>query len=225
MSGIAEKPSARPPSRRRVTGWHELVDRIAADVQGGRLAPGTWLKQIDLEQRYGFSRGDVRRALDELVARRLVRHVPNRGHHVFELAGSDIANLVQVRAILEGALGEVIHDRATPAALAALEAAQQRFETDVEKGTPLEQHNSNLLFHQLLVELCPNPELRRLITETRNRMPSALIYQWSTRGWVQQSIRDHITIIEALRARDKDALRDAMVAHLRVGQRFQGLGS
>jgi len=224
MSGIADKAAA-PRPRRRATGWHELVDRIAADVQGGRLAPGAWLKQIDLEQRYGFNRSDVRRALDELVARRLVRHVPNRGHHVFELAGSDITNLVQVRAILEGALGELIHDRATPSALAALEAAQRSFETDVAEGTPLEQHLSNMRFHEILVELCPNPELRRLITETRNRMPSALVYQWSIRGWVQQSVRDHAAIIEALRARDKDALRGAMVAHLRVGRRLNNLGT
>ncbi|MCW3475243.1 GntR family transcriptional regulator [Limobrevibacterium gyesilva] len=198
---------------------HSVAERIAQDIQAGALPPGAWLKQIDLERRYGCSRGDVRRALDELVAKRLVQHVPNRGHHVFELDPQRLAQLGQLRAILEAAAADLSYDKADAAALQRLEALAARFEAAVRDGTLLEQHAANIAFHMALLELCPNPELAAMIRETRNRVPSALLSQWPTRGWIEQSIRDHADMIAALRACDRDALRRVVVGHMREGRR------
>ena len=41
-----------------------LADRIQADIFYGRLAPGMWLKQIELERRYACTRLALRQALD-----------------------------------------------------------------------------------------------------------------------------------------------------------------
>lgn len=202
--------------------WRSVVDGIAGDIQAGRFAPGTWLKQVDLQHRYRCSRGDVRKALDELVARRLVQHLPNRGHHVFELAQERMTHLVQLRAILEGAVADLIFDRADAAALDGLDRLATRFEAEVRTGTPLDQHAANIEFHMALLALCPNPELVLAANEARKRLPSALLHQWRTAGWIRQSVRDHAAMVAALRARDQAALRRAMVGHLRQSQRFGG---
>ena len=55
-----------------------LVDRIAHDIQSGVYGAGAWLKQIDLQERYDCTRLEVRRALDQLTAKRLIAHIPNR---------------------------------------------------------------------------------------------------------------------------------------------------
>ena len=57
-----------------------LVDRIAHDIQAGVFGPGAWLKQIDLQERYDAKRLDVRRALDQLAAKRLIAHIPATFH-------------------------------------------------------------------------------------------------------------------------------------------------
>lgn len=220
MHGRAEGEAPAAGNAGRRSQWRAVADRVAGDVQAGRLAPGTWLKQIDLQGRYGCSRGDVRRALDELVARRLVQHVPDRGHHVIELAQDRLAHLVQLRAILEGAVADLIFDRAGAAALTALDRLATRFEAEVRTGTPLDQHAANIAFHMALFALCPNPELVLAANEARSRLPSALLYQWRTAGWIEQSVRDHAAMVAALRARDQAALRRAMVGHLRQAQRF-----
>jgi DNA-binding GntR family transcriptional regulator len=199
--------------------WRDVADRIAADVQAGLLPPGTWLKQIDLERRYACSRNDVRRALDELVTRRLVQHLVNRGHRVFELAPGQIADLMELRAVLEEAVAERIHDRADAAALERLEQLAQAFERAVQHDTPLAQHAANMAFHMAMLELCPNPELAQALRDVRSRLPSALVYQWPTRGWIDQSVRDHRDMVEALRDRDRGRLRALAVGHLRQGQR------
>jgi DNA-binding GntR family transcriptional regulator len=196
-----------------------VATRIAQDIQDGRLTPGTWLKQIDLERRYGCSRADVRRALDELVTKRLVQHVPNRGHHVFELEPHRLADLMQLRVILEGAVAELIYDRADKAALHRLETLAAGFEAAVHHGAPLEQHGANIAFHMALLDLCPNAELAQAVRDARSRLPSALLYQWTTRGWIEQSVRDHAAMVEALRVQDRAALRTVTVAHLRASKR------
>ena len=199
--------------------WQVVAERLARDVQAGLLPPGTWLKQIDLETRYGHGRSDIRRALDELVARRLVQHVLNRGYRVFELAPEHIANLIDLRAVLEAAVAERIFDQANEAALLRLEALSTAFDEQVRTGTPLDQHAANLAFHMALLDLCPNPELAQAVRDVRSRMPSALVYQWSTRGWIDQSMRDHAAMLAALRARDRAGLRTVMVRHLRQSAR------
>ncbi|CAJ0999516.1 hypothetical protein SODG_001412 [Sodalis praecaptivus] len=75
----------RPASSAIMT--DKVTELILHDIQTGLLAPGAWLKQIDLEQRYRCGRPEVRRALDRLAQKRLVAHVPNRGYHVYRPDG------------------------------------------------------------------------------------------------------------------------------------------
>src|SRR5688572_17830809 len=77
-----------------------LVEVMAKDIQAGVFTPGTWLKQIDLENRYGATRMEVRRALDQLASKRLVRHVPNRGYHVHALDDRQADEIREVRIVL-----------------------------------------------------------------------------------------------------------------------------
>ena len=79
----------------------DVTELILQDILAGRLPPGTWLKQIDLERRYSCTRPQVRRALDRLVQKRLVEHIPNRGYHVPEQDGRRAQEVSDIRVILE----------------------------------------------------------------------------------------------------------------------------
>src|SRR5262245_47679633 len=59
-----------------------LVCRIENDIYRGILSPGMWLKQIDLEERYGCTRIALRYALEQLASTKLIEKTPNRGFHV-----------------------------------------------------------------------------------------------------------------------------------------------
>lgn len=56
----------------------DVTDLLLQDMLTDTLPAGSWLKQIDLEQRYDCTRPEIRRALDRLTQRRLVQHIPNR---------------------------------------------------------------------------------------------------------------------------------------------------
>lgn len=63
--------------------FRQLADILAADIEAGVYAPGTPLpSELSLAQRYGVSRGTVRRATQELRERGLVVTLPQRGTYV-----------------------------------------------------------------------------------------------------------------------------------------------
>jgi DNA-binding GntR family transcriptional regulator len=198
------------------TGTRGLEDAIARDIHRGALPPGTWLKQIALQDRYRRSRGDVRRALDKLVAQRLVQHVPNSGYRVFALDPERLEHLRQIRLILEGAAAELIPTRADGAAVEALRRLATGFEEAVRHGSVLDQNQANQAFHAGLLSLCPNPELAQLILETRRRMPSAPLTQWASRSWIEDSVRHHHEMVAALAAGDHAGFVRLVRAHIRL---------
>lgn len=204
---MAETPAVDPV--------RALETAIAQDIHTGQLPPGTWLKQIALQQRYGRSRGDVRRALDKLVAQRLVQQVRNFGYRVHGLDSARLDELRQVRLILEGAAAETMVGRADAVMLARLRALADAFAQAVEHRSILDQHEANQAFHAALLELCPNAELVRLIRETRLRMPSAPMTQWLEPGWVEESARQHHAMVAALAAGDREGFCATVRAHIR----------
>ena len=151
----------------------DVAELIARDIQSGVLAPGMWLKQIDLEQRYGGTRLEIRRALDRLAQRRLVQHIHNRGYHVFQPDGTQATEILEIRCILETAAVDSIVANADNAAVEALAALARRFDALILDGTILEQYETNLAFHRALLGLCGNRELVNLVTELRGRISSA----------------------------------------------------
>jgi DNA-binding GntR family transcriptional regulator len=192
-----------------------LVDIMARDIQAGVFTPGTWLKQIDLENRYGATRMDVRRALDQLALKRLVRHVPNRGYHVHALDDRQADEIRDVRIILETAAADSMVENAGAADLEDLRRLATRFDELVLNGTILEQYEANIAFHMRLLKLCSNQELINVVMELRGRGPSAPATQWKTRARIEQSGREHFMMIDALEARDAAALRRILAAHIR----------
>ena len=207
---------AEPPGAARQDPVRALETAIAEEIHAGLLPPGMWLKQILLQERYGHSRGDVRRVLDRLVAQRLVEHVPNHGYRVQQLDPRRLEELRQVRLILEVAAAEMVALPASPEAVARLRALAQDFSEATESRSILDQNEANLAFHAGLLELCPNRELARQVMETRLRMPAAPLTQWARQGWVEESARQHHAMVDALAEGDAGRYRALVRAHIRA---------
>lgn len=204
-----------PPAKRSKKPLEELVNRIAVDIQSGVFGPGTWLKQIDLEARYKCTRINLRRALDQLVVKRLVQHVPNRGYHVYAADPRRHAELQDIRVSLELRAAELIMASVTPADLRDLQALAQRFDDLLLEGTVFEQYDANIAFHRRLLNNCTNRELASLIMEIRWRGPSAPLFEWKTRARMEQSSQEHFAMVEALKGRQLARLQKIISAHIR----------
>lgn len=80
----------------------ELVaDAIRQRIQSGELQPGERLYEDKLAAELGVSRNPVRESIRALEATGLIVVVPRRGAYVAEIDHADLAQLLEVRQILE----------------------------------------------------------------------------------------------------------------------------
>jgi DNA-binding GntR family transcriptional regulator len=192
----------------------DVTELILQDIMAGLLAPGSWLKQIDLERRYGRTRQEVRRALDRLAQKRLVQHVPNRGYHVHAPDGRQAGEIAEIRLILEIGVAARIVANATASDIVSLRQLAGDFDRLVLEGTLMELYEANLAFHHDLLALAGNRELVDLVTDIRRRTSSAPVSQWRTRARIEQSGQEHHQMIAAIEERDADALKQAITRHI-----------
>lgn len=203
---MAKPPQQDPPT---------LVDRIVHDIQTGHFGPGAWLKQIDLQERYGATRLEVRRALSQMELIRVTRHLPNRGHYVYVMEPRQLSEIREVRVLLETGAAADLMANATVAQLRKLRGLAETFRDLSINGTVLQMNPVNKAFHEGIYGLCSNQTLAMIIREMRSRMPSSFSSQSRTQARVARSAQEHFDIIEALQARDLRALKQVIAAHIR----------
>ncbi|CDZ28629.1 GntR family transcriptional regulator [Neorhizobium galegae] len=196
-------------------GEPDATQLILTDIQSGLFPPGAWLKQIDLEARYGRGRNEIRRALDRLAQKRVVEHVPNRGYHVYKADGKQADDIAEIRIILETGIVSKVVAMATAEDLGNLRALAERFENLTLHGTVLELYEANLSFHRAFVQLSGNDELDGTIAELRQRTSSAPVAQWKTRARIEQSALEHHEMVDLLEARNVNRLKSLIERHIR----------
>lgn len=187
-------------------GAKELAHKIERDISLGRVSPGAWLKQIDLEQTYGVSRLAVRQALERLAERGQVELFPNRGYRVKKFDTQRFDNIIHIRAVLEVAAAEIVADQIDASSFARMHVAAQAFADAVMNGTSTEREQTNRDFHHEMLRTCPNRELVDLIFDLRDRIPLSVQLEKYNTTMLQRSAEEHFQMIELLRGGDRQAL-------------------
>ncbi|GAA3039423.1 DNA-binding GntR family transcriptional regulator [Streptomyces olivoverticillatus] len=89
----------RMPQRHSVRG--QVLDALRKALVSGELVPGEVYSGPALGERFGVSATPVREAMQQLVLEGAVEVVPNRGFRVASRTPRDLAELAEVRALLE----------------------------------------------------------------------------------------------------------------------------
>jgi DNA-binding GntR family transcriptional regulator len=200
--------------KRKVQHRRALANDIAHAIQMGEFRAGEWLRQIDLEQKFGATRFDVRSALDELAVRKSIQHIPNRGYRVAELDNEALNAIGEVRMILECAAASRVVANIDEAALTRLRELAAQFSEAVRHGTHVEQSRINHAFHRLFYSLTGNPVLEETIWGLRERSRGAALTTWRSHAALLKSDRDHYAMLEALEARAPERLAAIIADHI-----------
>jgi DNA-binding GntR family transcriptional regulator len=147
------------PRDLRVT--DQVYERLRELIIGGRLAPHDRLHQARLAQALGVSRTPVREALLRLEQEGLVYSLPGRGLFVKGVSAKEVADLYEVRMILEPQAARLGCTRATERDLAEVDRALNRVNAP---GAGLASaFRANREFHLTLVRPCGNSMLVRVL--------------------------------------------------------------
>jgi DNA-binding GntR family transcriptional regulator len=190
---------------------------LRGDILSGRRQPGARLREEEIAARFGVSRTPVREALRRLEADGLVVVTPHRGAEVVRWRDDDVAELVELRALLEGhaarraaltgdvdlvVLRELCERMEAHAEAPGERAADEITRLNMELHRAVHRAAGRLL-PDMLVRLIDVPVVRRT-------------FHTYSEAELRRSCAQHRELLEALAAGDGDWAAAVMQAHIRA---------
>jgi len=210
--------AAAPQRIARVALYEEVAERLRASIFAHELAPGSWVDEQMLADKFGISRTPMREALKVLASEGLVILKPRRGCYVAELSEADLDEVFPVMALLEGRAAWEAAQKATPADLRKLEQIHADLEQHAAQGDASKFFEANDAFHSALHEIGGNRWLKQLIDDTRKVIKLTRRYSLQLEGRVEQSLAEHRTIMAAMLKKDAGLAAQQMHDHLLSGR-------
>jgi DNA-binding GntR family transcriptional regulator len=201
------------------------ADLIRQAIIDGRVPPGHRLKEEELAQQLGISRTPVREALLVLQSEGLVEAAPNRGATVRAYETSDLEDMYELRALLEGNAAGRAATRVTPEQLEKLRESCTRFQGLLDGEDVQALVLENAVFHETILEAASSERLSAMV---RQVVALPLVYKsyvWYSPAQASASYHCHLQLVKALERGDAQRAelvmrehvyeaRDVLVAHL-----------
>ncbi len=162
-----------------------------------------------------MSRTPVREALYKLEREGLIEHFPNRGFAVARETESQVAEIFELRAILEGHILRIACESATDDFLSELKTLLEEAERCFTESKIEELHRINTKFHDRIIhQVSGRVRLKSLVKDLREYV---LRYRSATlqfRGGAERTLKGHKKIILALETGDSDLCERIIRAHI-----------
>lgn len=226
---------AGPPQRQSLVG--HLVERLAAQIRAGEIAPGDRLPtEPELCAMFSVSRTVVREAIAQLKAERLVDSVQGLGLYVTRRApgegvlrlrgssgsaGETAREVLEFRAGLETQAARLAALRRSDVDIAAMRAALERLDAAERRGAT--GSGDDLAFHLAIARASGNPfivqTLQFLSESLRDAIEQGRGASVRRRGALEAAQREHAEVLAAIVARDATRAMREMARHLANGER------
>ncbi len=190
----------------------QVYEHLRAEIESGRLRPGSFLDQDRISSDLGISRTPLRDALIQLETERFVEILPRRGVVVRPLHLEDVRHLYEIIGALEGAALLSVFERLGPADVDRLQALNAEMETALDASDFDAYYERNLAFHGVFLERSDNLELRRTVRVCKQRLYDFPRERAFVAEWERRSTGEHAALVRLLGAGDArgaaDFLRD-----------------
>lgn len=186
-------------------------------IENRELKPGEKIPQEKLAAELGISRTPLISALKFLEQEKLVETIPRRGFYVRLFSLEELVSIFEIREVLEG-----LSARRAASSISASQCSQLKriFEpfTKINDITDYQAYSTaDRKFHNFLAEISSR-EFLSSILQTYNIISLAYLYP-TREGLIRapnETIQEHIDIIEAICGYDPKAAEEAMRFHLQT---------
>ncbi|MEU3937715.1 GntR family transcriptional regulator [Streptomyces sp. NPDC029044] len=211
-------PRARPVVQRAsVRG--QILDALRAALVAGDLRPGEVYSAPVLGERFGVSATPVREAMQQLALEGAVEVVPNRGFRVVERGVRDLAELAEVRALIEVPVMLRLARTVPAERWAEMRPLAEATVRAASTGCRATYAESDRGFHRAVLSLSGNEQLVQIADDLHRRAQWPLVGGGPGcrgRADLVADAHEHTALLDALVARDLDVVRAL------VGEHFAG---
>jgi GntR family transcriptional regulator, transcriptional repressor for pyruvate dehydrogenase complex len=213
---------------RRSRLYEKIVDQIHALIADGRLKPGDQLPpERALAETFQVSRTSVREALRALELRGLIQGKQGGGTFVRSVSADDltrpmttallagkreIADLFELREMIEPAIARKAAERAEPRHLDELERILEQQRSKVERGEPYPDEDA--AFHYTVAVAANNAALLRLVNVIMDLLRESRATYLQRGSRPQRSLEGHRALLDALRHHDPARAERIMREHI-----------
>lgn len=192
--------------------------QILVEIRSGALLPGARLRETELAERFGISRTPVREAIRLLESDGLVAHIPRQGATIRVLDYTEVMELYEMRAVLEGTAARLAARAASDMELDELTALNAEMASATQ---PAAAYELNRQFHMTLLDAAKNRYLVKSVHALQKTLlilgPTTLVEPMRA----QDAVIEHNAILLALRDRDGMRAETAMRAHIEAAHRVR----
>lgn len=192
-----------------------LTDQLRQAIVTGNLVPHQRLIEADLTEAYDASRGEVRLALNDLINEGLVERIPNRGARVRKVSLEEAIEITEVRGAIESLCAWKAAEKLTDEQSEELQAIGADMQTAVDRGARDEYSKLNRKLHTLIINVADQATAAETIARLRGQAIHYHFQLSTQQDRPNESLPQHLAIIDAIRARNPQAAATAMQTHLR----------
>jgi len=194
----------------------KVSDRLRSMILERKLLPGEKIPQEKLAQELGISRTPLVNALKFLEKEKLIQSIPRRGFFVRLFTKQEMISIFELREVLEGLAARRAALNISDKEIEQLRSFFPSFQglSDIKDIKAYAKEDRR--FHNFLLDIGAK-EFLKSILEAYN----IIIYSYqviSSEGLVQSpndSIQDHLAVIEAVSRRDAESAEKLMRNHLK----------
>ena len=193
----------------------ERVSRaLRAAIVSGELEPGQVYSAPGLGARFGVSATPVREAMLDLVREGLVVTVPNKGYRVTEVDEAELDDITELRMLIEPPLTAAVTPDIPAEDLPMLRDLAEAIVAGVAAEDLVAYTESDRAFHVRLLEYAGNRRATALVSDLRAHTRLYGLASLLASGELEESAREHHTILDAIEARDAAEVERLMRAHI-----------
>jgi len=212
----SEPPPPRPRAlvqRSSVRG--QVLDALRTALVSGKLRPGEVYSAPALGERFGVSATPVREAMQQLALEGAVEVVPNRGFRVVERGDRELAELAEVRALIEVPVLLRLARTVPAERWAELRPLAEATVRAASSGCPATYAEADRAFHRAVLALAGNDQLVRIAGDLHRRAqwPPAGAPAVRGRADLIADAHEHTALLDALIGGDQDLVRTLVGEH------------
>ena len=201
----------------------QISDYLRAAIVQGTIKPNQRLVEETLAQELGVSRTPVREALRRLEAEGLIEFEAQKGARVRPVSAEELAELYELRILLEGHAARLAAKKITPAELDALRKINQHFLAILNQADTRGQQVQQLIelnqeFHTQIIHVSGNRQLIRITKSLLESNALYGIYYYHDEEKSRASHQDHLDILDALAKHQAARAEQLMHTHLSQAQ-------
>jgi DNA-binding GntR family transcriptional regulator len=214
LTSLVKEPNFR-------TRVYDALKQAIIDMDIYSSAEPRWIDERQISEKLGISRTPIREALSALEREGFVASVPRKGTMVVRKTKGEIVEMIEALAALESMATRLITLRASDEEIAQLRKLFIAFNEKHKPSEHLSEYSqANINFHQSVIRLSGSKLLASMTNDLLLHVRGIKQITMNRAYRSDQTIYDHLAIIDALERRETELAERLSREHTLVLARY-----